>query len=89
MPERQPGPSVKDPELYEALRDDGASKQKAARIANAAARSSRSEVGRKGATAENLPDRTLAELRDRAKELGIKGRSRMRKQQLIDAIRNR
>ncbi len=88
MPERQPGPSVKDPELYEALRDDGASKQKAARIANAAARSSRSEVGRKGATAENLPDRTLAELRDRAKELGIKGRSRMRKQQLIDAIRN-
>ncbi len=89
MPDRQPGPSVKDPELYEALRDDGASKQKAARIANAAARSSRSEVGRKGATAENLPDRTLAELRDRAKELGIKGRSRMRKQQLIDAIRNR
>ena len=89
MPERQPGPSVKDPELYEALRDDGASKQKAARIANAAARSSRSEVGRKGATAENLPDRTLAELRDRAKELGLKGRSRMRKQQLIDAIRNR
>lgn len=31
------GPSVKDDELYEELRDDGASKEKAARIANAAA----------------------------------------------------
>jgi hypothetical protein len=88
MPGRKPGPSVKDPELYEALRDDGASKEKAARIANAAARSSRSEVGRKGATAENLPDRTVGELRERAKELGIKGRSRMRKDELIDALRN-
>lgn len=88
MPGRKPGPSVKDPELYEALRDDGASKEKAARIANAAARSSRSEVGRKGATAENLPGRTVGELRERAKELGIKGRSRMRKDELIDALRN-
>ena len=42
-----PGPSVKDPEMYEALHEDGASKEKAARIANAAARTSRSEVGRK------------------------------------------
>lgn len=88
MPERGPGPSVKDPELYEALRDDGASKEKAARIANAAAKSSRSDVGRKGATAENLPDRTVEELRQRAKELGIKGRSRMRKDELIHALRN-
>ena len=88
MPQRDPGPSVKDPELYEALRDDGASKEKAARIANAAARTSRSEVGRRGATAENLPERTVAELRQRAKEIGIKGRSRMTKGQLLDALRN-
>lgn len=88
MPQRDPGPSVKDPELYEALRDDGASKEKAARIANAAARTSRSEVGRRGATAENLPERTVAELRQRAKEIGIKGRSRMTKGQLVDALRN-
>ena len=46
MPRRDPGPSVKDKEMYEALRDDGASKEKAARIANAAAGSSRSSVGR-------------------------------------------
>ncbi len=31
---KAPGPSVKDDETYEALRDEGASKQKAARIAN-------------------------------------------------------
>ena len=88
MPQRDPGPSVKDPELYEALRDDGASKEKAARIANAAARTSHSEVGRRGATAKNLPERTVAELRQRAKEIGIKGRSRMTKGQLVDALRN-
>ena len=88
MPRKRPGPSVKDPELYEALREDGASKEKAARIANAAAASSRSEVGRKGATAEDYPDRTKRELLDRARELGIEGRSRMSKDELIDALRN-
>ncbi|WP_423794389.1 DUF7218 family protein, partial [Micrococcus terreus] len=31
-------PQIKDPEVYEAVRKDGASKEKAARIANAAAR---------------------------------------------------
>ena len=88
MPRKRPGPSVKDPELYEALREDGASKEKAARIANAAAASSRSEVSRKGATAEDYPDRTKRELLDRARELGIEGRSRMSKDELIDALRN-
>ena len=53
-----PGPSVKDPEVYEALRDDGASKEKAARIANAAANSSRSQVGRKGGHGEDYDERT-------------------------------
>ena len=48
MPARKPGPSVKDPEMYEALRDDGASKEKAARISNAAANTSREAVGAKG-----------------------------------------
>lgn len=88
MPRRDPGPSVKDPELYEALRDDGASKEKAARIANAAARTSRSAVGKKGGEAEDYPDRTKAELLVRARELGIEGRSTMSKAELIDALRN-
>lgn len=88
MPRRDPGPSVKDPELYESLRDDGASKQKAARIANAAARSSRSAVGRKGGKAGDYEDWTVEKLRRRAREIGIKGRSSMRKGELIDALRN-
>ncbi|HRA74670.1 MAG TPA: Rho termination factor N-terminal domain-containing protein [Propionicimonas sp.] len=88
MPRRDPGPSVKDPELYEALRDDGASKEKAARIANAAARTSRSEVGHKGATAKDYDERTRNELLARAREIGIQGRSKMTKAELVDALRN-
>ncbi|MEA4945284.1 MAG: Rho termination factor [Propionicimonas sp.] len=88
MPKRDPGPSVKDKELYETLRDDGASKEKAARIANAAAKSSRGAVGRKGGKATDYDDRTKAELTKRAAEIGIKGRSRMSKAELIDALRN-
>lgn len=83
-----PGPSVKDPELYEALRDDGASKEKAARIANAAAATSRSEVGGRGGEAGDYEDRTVDELRERAAELDIEGRSTMTKDELIDALRN-
>ncbi|MBI4898868.1 MAG: Rho termination factor N-terminal domain-containing protein [Actinobacteria bacterium] len=88
MPKRGPGPSVKDPELYEALREEGNSKEKSARIANAAANTSRSAVGRKGAKAEDYDERTKEELMARAKDIGVKGRSRMSKAELIDALRN-
>lgn len=83
-----PGPSVKDPEVYEALRDDGASKEKAARIANAAAAQGRSKVGERGGEATDYEDRTVEELRERAAELDIDGRSSMSKGELIDALRN-
>lgn len=89
MPEKEdPGPSVKDPELYEKLRDEGAGKEKAARIANAAANTSRSSVGRKGGESGSYDDWTVEDLRHRAAELGIEGRSSMKKSQLIDALRN-
>lgn len=80
------GASVKDDELYEALRDDGASKEKAARIANAKAAGE--DVSSKGGKAEDYEDRTKEELEDRARELGIEGRSKMDKGELIDALRN-
>lgn len=83
-----PNPRIKDEELYESLREDGASKEKAARIANAAAREGRSRVGRRGGQASDLDDRTVTELRARAKELGITGYSRLRKAELIETIRN-
>ena len=89
MPEKKgPGPSVKDPHLYEELRDDGASKEKAARIANAAANSSRSAVGRKGGKSGDYEDWTVEDLRRRAREIGVEGRSTMRKGELISALRN-
>ena len=75
MPCRDPGPSVKDPELYESLRDEGNSKEKSARIANASARSSRSEIAARGGRSGSYDEWTLAQLRERASELGIRGRS--------------
>lgn len=88
MPKRTPGPSVKDPEMYEALRDDGASKEKAARISNAAANTSRSAVGRKGGSAGDYDDRSKDDLLAQAREVGIEGRSKMSKAELIEALRN-
>jgi hypothetical protein len=85
---RTPGPSVKDKELYEKLRDDGNSKEKSARIANAAAASSREDVGRRGGNAEPYEEWTKDALIGRARELEISGRSSMNKSELIDALRN-
>ncbi len=83
-----PNPQLKDEELYEKLRDEGASKEKAARISNAAAKEGRSRVGRRGGEAEDYEDRTVVELRRRARELGLTGYSKLRKDALIDKIRN-
>jgi Rho termination factor-like protein len=79
------GPSVKDDEQYEALRREGASKEKAARIANSG---SRSETGRKGGEAGDYEDRSKDDLLQKAREVGIEGRSEMSKDELISALRN-
>ena len=82
-----PGPSVKDDELYEKLRDEGSSKEKSARIANAAARDGRSTVGKRGGSSEAYEEWSVADLRSRAAELDIEGRSGLRKAELIEALR--
>ncbi|HVM07717.1 MAG TPA: Rho termination factor N-terminal domain-containing protein [Acidimicrobiales bacterium] len=88
MPGKDHGSSIKDPEQYEALRDEGMSKEKAARISNASDNEGRSEVGRRGGKSGNHEDRTKDELYQQAKEVGIEGRSNMSKSELIDALRN-
>ena len=80
--------SIKDPELYEKLREEGNSKEKSARISNAAAAEGRSEIGRRGGEAGNYEEMTVPKLKERAKEIGLKGYSGKTKSQLIDSLRH-
>jgi hypothetical protein len=85
---KKPGPSVKDDEVYESVRGQGGSKEKAARIANASANSSRSSVGKKGGRAGSYEDWTVSDLRKRAKQLGLSGHSGKKKSELVSMLRN-
>ncbi|MCU1416785.1 MAG: Rho termination factor [Schumannella sp.] len=80
--------SLKDPKLYEKLRDEGDSKEKAARISNAAAARGRSAVGRKGGKSGDYDEWSVTDLRKRAKELGLSGYSGKRKSELVSQLRN-
>ncbi|WP_179344000.1 Rho termination factor N-terminal domain-containing protein [Winogradskyella ursingii] len=73
---------IKNPDQYEALRDKGYSKEKSARIANTP------NSGKKGGEAQPYESWTKEELYDQAKNVGIDGRSKMNKKQLINALRN-
>ncbi len=77
------GPQIKNDEQYEELRDKGVSKEKAARIANDP------KSGKKGGHSDKYEKRSKDELYQKAKEVGIEGRSDMSKEELIDALRNR
>jgi len=83
-----PRAQIKDEKTYQKLRDQGESKNKAARIANAAASSSRSEVGRKGGKSGSYGDWSKQDLLRRAREIGIRGRSTMSKARLVKALRD-
>lgn len=82
------GSNLKNRELYEELRDDGASKEKAARISNAVANEGAEKVGRRGGKSGDYEDWTVGRLRARAKELGLRGYSGKRKADLISMLRN-
>ncbi len=79
---KDPGPQVKNDEQYEKLREKGVSKTKAARIANTP------NSGKKGGKADKYEERSKQEIYDKAKQVGIEGRSKMSKDELIKALRN-
>lgn len=94
------GWSDKDERKYEhikeAQQERGTSPKRAKEIAARTVNKTRREEGRtpnrttQGTGNPNRPleERTVPELRNRAAELHVHGRSRMNKRQLIDAIRN-
>jgi hypothetical protein len=83
-----PSSSIKDEKVYDALRKDGASKEKAARIANASAAQGEKKVASRGGRAGDYEDRSKDELLQQARKVGIDGRSKMNKGELISALRN-
>jgi hypothetical protein len=83
-----PRAQIKDERTYRALRREGNSEEKSARIANAAAGSSRRSVGARGGKSRPYEDWSKKDLVQRARELGITGRSSMSKAELIKALRN-
>lgn len=82
------GSQIKNDDQYEALRDKGMSKEKAARISNASNNQGKSEVGHRGGKSGQYEDWNKDDLYDKAKEVGIEGRSDMDKDELISALRN-
>ena len=83
-----PTPQIKDEKTYQALRREGNSEEKSARIANAAAGSSRKTVAKRGGKSGSYDDWSKKDLVDRARELAIPGRSSMTKDELIKALRD-
>lgn len=78
-----PRAQIKDEKKYEKLREKGMSKEKAARIAN-----SDNSSSKKGGKQKKYEEWTKDELYDKAEEVGIEGRSKMNKDELINALRN-
>jgi hypothetical protein len=83
-----PNSSIKNEKMYEDLRREGNSKEKAARISNAAAARGKSSVGRQGGKSGSYDDWSVGDLKQRAKELGMSGYSRLTKDKLISKLRN-
>lgn len=77
-----PKPRIKNEAQYQALLDKGYSKEKSARIANTP------DAGKKGGKAQPYEEWTKDKLYAQAKNVGIEGRSKMKKEELINALRN-
>jgi hypothetical protein len=86
MATKSHGSSVKSDKTYEGVRKSGASKEKAARIANAKAGGGKPST--KGGKASKYEDQSKDQLMKRAAQIGIDGRSKMNKDELVNALRN-
>lgn len=75
---------IKNEAQYEALRYQGYSKEKSARIAN----SPDSKTGKKGGKASPYEEWTREELYQKTKEIGMEGVSQLNKSELIEKLRN-
>lgn len=78
------GSQIKDDKQYEELRKGGTSKEKAARIAN----TGRKQAARRGGKSAKYEGWSKEDLYEKAKQVGIEGRSGMSKGDLIDALRH-
>jgi hypothetical protein len=87
MPKGNVSPSVKGSRLYKVLRREGIKKAKAARIANAAVGSSGRRVSKQGRRSAAYEKWTKSDLLARARKVGVKGRSSMKKTELVKALR--
>lgn len=83
MPKRRDRPTIINDRQYEALREDGMSKEKAARIAN----SDPKDMARNRKDSGSYEEWTKDQLLEKARDVGIKGRSSMNKRELVSALR--
>ncbi|PZQ16238.1 MAG: Rho termination factor [Ancylobacter novellus] len=84
-------PSIKNPDVYEALREQGASAEKAARISNAQAKygaKGKNAPSSKGGRSPKYEEWRRDDLYAKAREIGIAGLSRASKSDLIEALRS-
>jgi hypothetical protein len=83
---KKAGTGVKSKALYKRLRNLGVSAKESARVANAGVKTPSKKASQRGGAASSYADWKVPQLRDRAKKVGIKGRSAMKKQ-LVKALR--
>jgi len=84
-------PSIKNADVYEVLREQGASKEKAARIANAKAKygdKGPNAPSHKGGKAPEYEEWSRDELYGKVREIGLSGLSKASKGDLIHALRS-
>lgn len=81
---RNHGLQIKNDEAYSELREKGMSKETAARIAN-----SGKSASKRGGKRSPYEERSKDDLYELARKVGIEGRSKMTKGELIGALRNK